>query len=166
MKSCKRWYEEKKCYWKCCLWLCNSHRQHIKAHPTSWHYPLITYLVCSSAIVMLSQSSLELRSLLDPLESGVALKVNIFQNHLFLYQITHNMTKDCSLNYQFSIQKLQAQNMLCTKLIFVLTFRTIFAHNMFWQCSELGRYWTGKSIDNLLKRNYLYTPTSTSYIYR
>ena len=100
MKSCKRWYEEKKCYWKCCLWLCNSHRQHIKAHPTSWHYPLIIYLVCSSAIVMLSQSSLELRSLLDPLESGVALKVNIFQNHLFLYQITHNMTKDCSLNYQ------------------------------------------------------------------
>ena len=30
------------------------------------------------------------------------LQVNLFQKHLFLYQLTHNMTKDCSLNYEFS----------------------------------------------------------------
>ena len=30
------------------------------------------------------------------------LQVNLFQKHLFLHQLTHNMTKDCSLNYQFS----------------------------------------------------------------
>ena len=42
------------------------------------------------------------------------LQVNLFQRHLFLHQLTHNMTKDCSLIYQFSTWKLQAQNMLCT----------------------------------------------------
>ena len=30
------------------------------------------------------------------------IQVNLFQKHLFLYQLTHNMTKDCSLNYKFS----------------------------------------------------------------
>ena len=29
------------------------------------------------------------------------LQVNLFQKHLFLHQVTHNMTKDCSLNYEF-----------------------------------------------------------------
>ena len=27
------------------------------------------------------------------------LQVNLFQKHLFLHQLTHNMTKDCSWNY-------------------------------------------------------------------
>ena len=26
-------------------------------------------------------------------------QVNLFQKHLFLHQLTHNMTKDCSWNY-------------------------------------------------------------------
>ena len=30
------------------------------------------------------------------------LQVNLFQKHLFLHQLTHNMTKDYSLNYEFS----------------------------------------------------------------
>ena len=30
------------------------------------------------------------------------IQVNLFQKHLFLRQLTHNMTKDCSLIYQFS----------------------------------------------------------------
>ena len=29
-------------------------------------------------------------------------QVNLFQKHLFLHQLTHNTTKDCSLNYKFS----------------------------------------------------------------
>ena len=29
-------------------------------------------------------------------------QVNLCQKHLFLDQLTHNMTKDCSLIYQFS----------------------------------------------------------------
>ena len=59
-------------------------------------------------------------------------KVNLFQKHLFLHQLTHNMTKDCSLNYEFSLWKFQGQNMLCTQIVFVLIFRTIYEHNMFW----------------------------------
>ena len=31
--------------------------------------------------------------------------------------------------------KLQAQNMLCTQIVFVLTFRTICVHNLFWACN-------------------------------
>ena len=30
------------------------------------------------------------------------LQVNLFQKHLFLQQLTHNVTKDCLLVYQFS----------------------------------------------------------------
>ena len=33
------------------------------------------------------------------------------QKHLFLDRLTHNMTKDCSLIYQFSRWKMPAQNM-------------------------------------------------------
>ena len=71
------------------------------------------------------------------------IQVNLFQKHLFLYQLTHNMTKDCSLNYEFSTWKFQAQNMLRTccahKLffVFVLTFKPIYTHNIFSPCSEL-----------------------------
>ena len=38
------------------------------------------------------------------------------------------------------------------KLFFVLTFWTIYVHNMFWKRSELAifMYWTGNSINNLL----------------
>ena len=42
------------------------------------------------------------------------LQLNLFQKHLFLHQLTHNITKDFSLNYKFSTWKLQAQNMLRT----------------------------------------------------
>ena len=71
---------------------------------------------------------------------------NLFQK----YQLTHNMTKDCPVNYQFSTWKFRpkipssehSQNM------------TICVHNKFWQCSdsELGifMYWSGNLMDNLL----------------
>ena len=36
-------------------------------------------------------------------------KVNLFQKHLFLHQLTYNMTTDCSLNYKFFTWKFQAQ---------------------------------------------------------
>ena len=69
-----------------------------------------------------------------------------------------NVTIDCSLIYQFNTWKLQAQNMgrTCSAqklfFVFIMTFRTIFAHNMFFPCSELVvfMYWTGKSMNNHL----------------
>ena len=44
----------------------------------------------------------------------VMLQVNLFQNHLFLHQLTHNMTEDCSLNHKFSTSSEHAKNMLYT----------------------------------------------------
>ena len=38
------------------------------------------------------------------------LQVNLCQKLLFLHQLTHNMTTDCSLNYKFNTWKFQAQN--------------------------------------------------------
>ena len=39
-----------------------------------------------------------------------------FLKHLFLQQLTQNMTKDCSLKFESRVQdiKLQAQKMVCT----------------------------------------------------
>ena len=53
------------------------------------------------------------------------LQVNLCQKHLLFHQLTQNMTSDCSLNYEFSTRKLQVQYMLCTPIVFVLSFRTI-----------------------------------------
>ena len=61
---------------------------------------------------------------------------------ILLHQLTHNMTKDCSLICQFNTWKLQAQNILCTQIVFCfLTFRTIYVHNMFWACSFYVLNW-------------------------
>ena len=38
-----------------------------------------------------------------------SVKVNLCQKLLFLHQLTHNMTTDCSLNYKFNTWKFQAQ---------------------------------------------------------
>ena len=67
---------------------------------------------------------------------------------LFLHQITHNITIDCLLNYQFSTWKLQTQNMLYTQIV-------LFQHSeqfMFTTCSELAifMYWACNSMKNIL----------------
>ena len=85
-------------------------------------------------------------------------QVNLCQKHLFLDQLTHNRTKDCSLIYQFSTWKLQGQNMgrtCCVHKLFWMSKqkqKTICVHNMFSPCSELAvfMYSTGKSMNNLL----------------
>ena len=64
-------------------------------------------------------------------------QVNLCQKLLFLHQLTHNMTTYCSLNYKFNTWKFQAQNMgrTCCVQKLILTFRTIYVHNMFSPCS-------------------------------
>ena len=54
-------------------------------------------------------------------QGNAKLKVNLFQKHLFLPQLTHNITKYCSLN-QFCTWKFQARNMS----------RTYCVHKLFW----------------------------------
>ena len=67
-------------------------------------------------------------------QSWEVVQVNICQKLLFLHQLTHNMTTDCSLNYKFSTWKFQDQNMLCTKIVLNVKTKTkpICVHNMFW----------------------------------
>ena len=50
------------------------------------------------------------------------LQVNLCQKLLFLHQLTHNMTTDYSLNYEFSTWKMQSQNMLCTQIVLFFCF--------------------------------------------
>ena len=59
---------------------------------------------------------------------------------------------DLQVQYMKTTSPEHRENMLCTQIVFVLTFRTIFAHIMFSPCSELVvfMYWTGKSMNNLL----------------
>ena len=47
---------------------------------------------------------------LDEIPTKV-LQVNLCQRYLFTRQLIHNMTTDCSMNYEFSTRKLQEQNM-------------------------------------------------------
>ena len=65
---------------------------------------------------------------------------------LFLDQLTNNMTKDCSLNYEFSTWKLQAQNMSCKQIDFLFYFDiqnnlctqhvlSMFCARMLWACN-------------------------------
>ena len=65
------------------------------------------------------------------MKKEIFLQVNLCQK-VFLHQLTHNMTTDCSLNYQFSTWKYQAQN----------TLRTYFEHNFFFGHSEQFVYTT------------------------
>ena len=49
------------------------------------------------------------RKFLQDLHCIFVLQVNDCQKLLFLHQLTHNMTTDCSLNYKFNTWKFQAQ---------------------------------------------------------
>ena len=72
-----------------------------------------------------------------------SIQVNLCQKLLFLHQLTHNMTTDCSLNYKFSTRKLQVQYMLCAQIVFCFDIQ----NNL---CTQhvLSLYWTGKSMNN------------------
>ena len=50
------------------------------------------------------------------------LQVKRCQTYLFTSQLTHNMTTDCSMNYEFSTRKLQALYMLYTSNCFLFLF--------------------------------------------
>ena len=55
-------------------------------------------------------------------------QVNLCHKLLFLYQLTHNMTTDFPLNYQFSTWNYKLRTCCVHKLFFVLTFRTIYMY--------------------------------------
>ena len=61
------------------------------------------------------------------------------------------MTKDCSLNYDFSTWKLQAKSMLCAQIVFCFCIDNS-EQFMYTTCSELVvfMYWTHNSMNKLL----------------
>ena len=76
------------------------------------------------------------------------LKVIICQEHSFLYQLTQNMTTNCSLKYEVSTRKLQVQYMLCTLNCFCFDIQN---NLMFTTCAELVvfLYWTRNSTNSM-----------------
>ena len=88
------------------------------------------------------------RLICRPISGSRHVQVNLCQKHLFLHQLTHNMTKYCSLIYQFSTWKLQAQNMLCTWIVLNVKTKTknIFCTqhvlNLYFYRTELVIQWT------------------------
>ena len=76
------------------------------------------------------------------------LQVNHCQKLSFLHQPTHNMMTDFSLNYDFSTWKLQAQNILCTQIVFCFCFDiqnnlcTQHVLSLEFSCTELVTQWT------------------------
>ena len=62
------------------------------------------------------------------------LQVNLFQKHSFLNQLTHDMTTDCSLIPNFTTRKIQAQNMLYTKIVFCFGIQSNFPTNIVLAC--------------------------------
>ena len=76
-------------------------------------------------------------------------QVNLCQKLLFLHQLTHNMTTDCSLNYKFNTWKFQAQTWG----------EHVVYRNCFWH-SEQFFYTTCSphvlQIEELLTKIYLY----------
>ena len=80
--------------------------------------------------------------------SANLLQVNLCRKLLFLHQLTHTMITDCPLNHHFSTWKFQAQNMLCSQIVFLFWYSEQF---MYTTCSELGifMYSTGNSMNNL-----------------
>ena len=76
------------------------------------------------------QLSYEGFDLLMQEEKKSQVQVNLCQKLIFLHQLNHNMTTDCSLNYKFNTWKFQAQTWGEH-----IVYRTIFVHNMFSPCS-------------------------------
>jgi hypothetical protein len=59
------------------------------------------------------------------------LKVNLFQKpSFFLHQLTHNITRDCPLNSPKNTSSQHVVYKNCFVFVSVLTFKTIFVHNM------------------------------------
>ena len=71
------------------------------------------------------------------------LQVNLCQKLSILNQLTHNMSRDCSLNSP----KIQVHNMLCTNIVLNVKKKR---KNNFSTQHVLNLYFSGNSMSNLL----------------
>ena len=76
------------------------------------------------------------------------LQVNLFQKHLFLNKLTHNMTTDCAFIPEFSTRKIQVENMMCTNIVLKTKNKK---QCLYTTCSEVVffLYWSQESMNNL-----------------
>ena len=90
-------------------------------------------------------------------------QVNLFQKHLLFHQLTHNLTKDCSLIYEFSNSSQHNMFLACSFHViisdqsFVILWVSWSKNKLFWQrftciirrghrgyaCSFRIRFWKG-----------------------
>ena len=84
-----------------------------KMNGTRLWFPFIALLVIQMKQKL--QNGLDLVIYLLHLPGSVKqnVQVNLCQKFLFLHQLTHNMTIDCSLNYKFK----PGENLLCTEIV-------------------------------------------------
>ena len=82
------------------------------------------------------------------IQQKMFLQVNLCQKHSFLNQLTHNMTTDCSLIYNFSARKIQVKNMFYAKVVCCFCFGlqnnicTQHVLNLYFSNIELVIQWT------------------------
>ena len=109
-----------------------------------WPQQYIQYITDPANNIRLGKrATLYFRKVIGCCRSVSLLQVNLRQKLSFLNQLTHNRVRDCSLSFP---RKIQAHNMLCTKivfLIFVLIFKTVFVF-------FLNLYFSLNSMSNLL----------------
>ena len=74
------------------------------------------------------------------------LQVNLFQKLLFLHQLTQNMTKDCSLIYQFLHENYKLRTCCVHKLFWMSKQKTNLCTqhvlSLLFSCTELVNGWT------------------------
>ena len=105
----------------CVLWMHTSQYSQVKKNIQKYYlpsmkmlmYPIYASFFFSSSWCVVTYGGRKL---------SYIVQVNLCQKLLFLPQLTHNMTTDCSLNYKFSTWKFQAQNMSRTCSVHKLCF--------------------------------------------
>ena len=96
---------------------------------------------------------------------GSLVQTILCQKLLFLYQLTHNMTTDCTLNYEFSTWKFQDQTMLCTKhFLKVKTKNNLCTEHFLSLEQSFAILWVDFTRINLLKSIYLYIDQNYSFL--
>ena len=129
-----------------------SRRRFIPLHRSS----PFTFLLSHSRTIVRQFIEVNFASFLSGEFITATVQVNLCQKLLFLYQLTHNMTTDCSLNYKLNTWKFQAQtwgehvgNPTCCVQKLLWMSETISVHNMFspglsleYSCIELVIQWT------------------------
>ena len=121
----------------CVLWMHTSQYSQVKKNIQKYYlpsmkmlmYPIYASFFFSSSWCVVTYGGRKL---------SYIVQVNLCQKLLFLPQLTHNMTTDCSMIYEFSTWKFQAQKMS----------RTCSVHKLFF-CFYIQNYLCAKHVPDM-----------------